>query len=178
MAGVLIGLIISFVLFFILTRRIFVRVIKEKDLIIQLHLPLLALHLKSEGKDNQRKKSKSTEKRRTQKPGVRAYIKLITEILSRVRGCGVVVKRVVLPCNAENFGSLTLVNPFAYQGLIYAAIAYLRTKIADIELEDNAIISSPDVKEIQFYLTVKMRLFNLIYTLLTLRKGLKMKEGK
>ena len=177
MAGVLIGLIISFVLFFILTRRIFVRVIKEKDLIIQLHLPLLALHLKSEGKDNQRKKSKSTE-RRTQKPGVPAYIKLITEILSRVKGCGVVVKRVVLPCNAENFGSLTLVNPFAYQGLIYAAIAYLRTKIVDIELEDNAIISSPDVKEIQFYLTVKMRLFNLIYTLLTLRKRLKMKEGK
>ena len=53
MVGVLIGLIISFLLFFVLTRKVWVRVIKEEKLRVQFHLPLLALHLISEDKSKQ-----------------------------------------------------------------------------------------------------------------------------
>ena len=178
MAGVLIGIILSFLLFFILTRKIWVRVIKDTNLRVQFHLPLLALHLKSESKKNQSPESAKQEKKKDPRLSARAYIRIVAGTLARIEDCEVVVKRVILPCKTENFGSMTLVNPFAYQGLIYAVIAYLKTKAKRLRLEDNAIISSPDVTETQFYLTVKLRLFQLIYALLTFRRGMKEEKIK
>ena len=75
--------------------------------------------------------------------------------------------------NISSFDSSTLVKPFAYQGLIYAIIAYLKTKVQNTKLSNNAITSSPDISETQFYITVKLRLFQLIYALTTFRQGVK-----
>ena len=47
----------------------------------------------------------------------------------------------------------------------------MKTKAKDLTLNDNAIISSPDVTEVQYYVTVKLRLFKLIYAILTFRRG-------
>ncbi len=165
MAGVQIGLILSFLLFFILTRRVWVRIIKEDVLRIEMHLPLLALYLYGD-KDKKKKKKKETDKLST-----RAYIRIIAGTLRRVRRCEVAVKKITLPCKADSFGTMTLVKPFGYQGLIYAIIAYLKTKAHKLILEDNAITSSPDITEAQYYFTVKLRLYELIYAVLTFRRG-------
>ena len=163
MAEVQIGLILIFLFFFVLTRRVWVRIIKEKVLRIEIHLPLLALYLYG---DKNKKKKKETEKL-----SARAYIRIIAGTLKRTKNCEVEIKKVVLPCKVDSFGTMTLVKPFGYQGVIYAAVAYLKTKAKELTLCNNAIISSPDVTETQFYVTVKLRLFELIYALLTFRRG-------
>ena len=169
MAGVFIGLILSFLFFFILTRVVWVRVIKENDLRIQLHMPLLALHLKS---DSKKEKTNLKDKKQEIKLSTRAYFRVIAGTLARTERCEVLVKRIILPCKANAFDGFTLVRPFGYQGLIYAAIAYLKTKAKHLALEDNAIISSPDVTEAQYYVTVKLRLYELICALLAYKRGI------
>ena len=164
-----IWLIISFLILFVITRTVWVRIIKEECFKIELHLPLLALKL-SFPKENKKKESKA--KRKTDKISARAYLRIFGNTLERLRHSKVIIKQVMLPLKLEDFSSMTLVNPFAYQGLIYAAIAYLRTKTEELTILDNAIISSPDTKEIQFYLTVKLRLYQLIYALLTVKRGI------
>lgn len=163
MAEVQIGLVLSFLLFFILTRRVWVRIIKEEGLKIEIHLPLLALCLY--GKSN-KKENKETDKLST-----RAYLRVIAGTLRRVRHAEVIIKKITLPLKVASFGSSTLVTPFAYQGLIYTVIAYLKTKAKRLILCDNAITSSPDVNKAQYYVTVKLRLYQLIYALLTFRRG-------
>ena len=165
MAEVQIILIFSFLCFFILTRMVWVRIIKREVLKIEIHLPLLAIHLIFP-------KSKKAKKTETERIGTRAYIKIIAGTLKRVWDCEINIMEISLPCNNDSFSGLTLVKPFGYQGLIYAAVAYLKTKAKHLTLEDNAIISSPDVTEAQYYVTVKLRLFKLIYALLTFRRGI------
>ena len=165
MAGVQIGLILSFLLFYVLTRTVWVRIIKEEIFRIEIHLPLLALYL---GSNKEKKKTK----KETDKLSARAYIRVIAGTLSRVKDCEVNVKHITLPCKTDKFDAMTLVRPFVYQGLVYAVAAYLKTKAQKLLLSDNAIISSPDITEIQYYVTVKLKLFNLIYALFTVRRGL------
>ena len=164
MAGVQIGLIIVFLLFFVLTRRIFVRIIREEDMNIEIHLPLLALCLRI--KDKSKK-----DKKQTEKLSLRAYIRIIAATLTRVSGCEVLVERIALPCKIDGFSQSTLLKPFGQQGLIYAAIAYIKSKAHKLILYDNAIISSPDITKAQYRITLKLRLFELIYALLTFRRG-------
>ena len=164
MAEVQIILIFSFLCFFILTRVVWIRIIKRDLLKIEIHLPLLAIHLIFP-------KSEKNKKKETEKISARAYLKIIADTLRRVWDCEINIKEIALPCKTDSFSGLTLVKPFGYQGLIYAVVAYLKTKAKHLTLEDNAIISSPDVTESQYYLTVKLRLYKLIYALLTFRRG-------
>lgn len=164
MAGVQIGLIIIFLLFFVLTRRIFVRIMREENTNIEIHLPLLALCLTI-------KKKSKRDKKETEKLSVRAYIRIIAGTLKRVRKCEVLVEKIALPCKIDSFSQSTLLKPFGQQGLLYAAIAYIKSKAHKLILCDNAIISSPDITEAQYRITLKLRLFELIYALLTFRRG-------
>lgn len=164
MAGVQIVLIFSFLYFFILTRVVWVRIIKKEVLKIEIHLPLLAIHLIFP-------KNKRSTSKKSEKISARAYIRIISETIKRVWDCRIEIKEVALPCKTDLFNGLTLVRPFGYQGLIYAVIAYMKTKAKDLTLNDNAIISSPDVTEVQYYVTVKLRLFKLIYAILTFMRG-------
>lgn len=165
MAEVQIILIFSFLCFFILTRVVWVRIVKREVLKIEIHLPLLAIHLIFPIKEK-------SKKNQAERISARAYSKIVAATLKRVWDCKIVIKEINLPCKTNSFSGLTLVKPFGYQGLIYAAIAYLKTRAKHITLEDNAIISSPDITETQYYVTVKIRLFKLIYALLTFRRGI------
>ena len=166
MAEVQIVFILLFLFFFILTRMVWVKVIKRDRLRIEIHLPLLALIL-TDKKQEEKKKRKETDKL-----SARAYIRVIAGTLARVKECELNIREVTLPCKTNTFNGFTLVKPFGYQGLIYAVIAYLQTKAKSLTLDDNAIISSPDVTAIQYYVTVKLRLFQLIYALLAFRRGM------
>ncbi len=164
MAGVLIGLILLFLLFFILTRRVWLRVINDGVLRIQLHLPLLSLHLTDEGKEKNKKSGKGLS--------ARAYLRVIAGTLDRVRVCEVQIDKIALPYKIDSFSGFTLVRPFGLQGIVYALIAYLKTKTKRLSVSHNAIISSPDITKAQYYITARLRLYQLINALLTLWRGI------
>ena len=173
MAKVQIGLIISFLIFFVLSRTVWVRIIKDDKFKIELHLPLLALCLSQNGEDKKKKRKSKEEikQKQAKRLSPRAYLRVFGNTLERIRRSTIIVKRVILPFNINGFDTMTLVTPFAYQGIIYTVIAYLKTKTDRLIIEDNAVISSPDVKKIHFYVTVKLRLYQLIYALLTFKRG-------
>ena len=170
-----IWLIISFLILFVLSRIVWIRIIKDDKFKIELHLPLLAICLTENSEKQKKKKRKNKDERKKEKIekiSARAYIRIFGNTIERIQKSTVVVKRVILPLGLNGFDTMTLVTPFAYQGLIYTIIAYLKTKTDRLILEDNAVISSPDVKKIQFYVTVKLRLYQLIYALLTFKRGI------
>lgn len=174
-----IWLIVSFLILFVLSRTVWVRIIKEERFSFELHLPLLALCITADQRKDENNKDKR-KKEKADKISPRAYIRIFGNALKKTRKSTVIVRRVVLPLNLNEFNSMTLVTPFAYQGLIYTIIAYLKTKTDKLIIEDNAIISSPDINKIQFYITVKLRLYQLIYALLTVKRGIeeeKKQEG-
>ena len=165
MAGVQIGLIALFLIFYILSQTSWVKILKSKGFAIQIHLPLLALYLSSEEKRSTTN-SKSSLK-------ASAYFRIIDKLSSSIKRADATINRITLPCHINDFDGLTLVRPFGLQAALYAAIAYLRAKIGSLTVKDNAIISSPDVKEIHFDLTLKLPLYQLIYALMTVRRSVK-----
>ena len=170
-----IWLIISFLILFVLSRTVWVRIIKEEQFRVELHLPLIAVHLIDDKKKEKEKGGKGKDK--ADKISSRAYIRIFGNTLEHIRKSTVIVKRVALPLKLADFDAMTLVTPFAYQGVIYTIIAYLKTKTDRLILLDNAVISSSDINSLQFYVTVKLRLYQLIYALLTVKKGIE-KEKK
>ena len=167
MSAVQMILILLFLFFFILTRMVWVRIIKMEKLRIEIHLPLICLCLSAGDKRTPKKKEES------EKLSARAYFRIITVTINRVKKAEIIIKKIVLPYSIKSFGTMTLVRPFGYQGLIYSLIAYLKTKTQKLVLEDNAIISSPDITETHYYFTVKLRLFQLFYAVVAFKRGLR-----
>ena len=164
MAGVLIFLLLIFLIFYILTRIAWVRIIKEENLKIEIHLPIFALHILIKKKNNKAK--------RRDKEGEISYLgyfRLIGGVVARLKNASIDVKKICLPIKTDSFSSSTLIKPLGQQAIICAFIAYLRTKTEKLIVNDNAISLSPDINEIQCHVTVKLMLFQLIYGLLSIR---------
>ncbi|MBO7196755.1 MAG: hypothetical protein J6V80_05485 [Clostridia bacterium] len=171
MAGAQIGLILLFLFAYIMTRTVWVRIIQENNFRLEFHLPLIAIHL-SDFDEN-----KSSKKEENTKLGILSYIRIVSNALRRISKSKLVIKRIILPCNISSFSVSTIIKLYGYHGLIYALIAYLGSRDINLHIEDNAIISSPDIKKTQFYLTVKLALFQLIYALFIVRRDIS-KEKK
>lgn len=176
MAGILILLLASFILFFVLSRMVLVRIIKGDGFKIEIHLPILALHLinRNEDKSSKNKKSKISL-------SPIGYIRIITNVADRLKGTEISVKTIALPIKAKKFSKAAILRPLRQQAAIYTLIAYLRTKAEKLVLDDNTIILSPDIDVLHCYVTLKIRLYRLIYSLITvmhdIRKEKKRRRG-
>lgn len=169
MAGVLISILFFFILFFVLTRRVFVKIIKKDDLIIEIHLPILALILIQRSQNGDKSKNKA---KKEEKLSIISYIRLITGIVARIKDAEIVVKSISIPIKSEEFDKSTIIRPLKQHALLCGFIAYLRTKTKNIFIEDNAFILSPDISALQCNITVKLRLYSLIYRLLSVLHGI------
>lgn len=164
MAVAQILLILSFLILFYFSRIVWVKIIKDEELKIELHLPLLALCLTTD-----KKGKKKTEQK--DKLDVLSYFRIATNTLSTVKKCTVTIHKIHLPFKDKQITPSSLLKSFGAQGLIYSAISHLKAKISRLLIDDNAIISSPDIAKTHFYFTIKLRLFQLIYALLTFIRG-------
>lgn len=172
MAGLLIFILLSFALFYYLTRIVWVRIIKGEEFIIELHLPIFAVYLiKRKDKGDNNKKSKKY------RPSILGYIRIITRVLSRINTSRIIIKNIIIPIKTDDFNKTSMLRPIRQHALICSFIAYLRTKVNSLTLENNAINLSPDIKSPHFYLTIKLRLYQLIYGLLSIRHSVN-KESK
>ena len=167
MAGLLICLLILFLIFYVFTRQTWVRIIKEDDLKIEIHLPILAIQVINRQNDGDNKKNSGED----QKLSYRAYLRIISAVLERSKNYEVVIKKITLPYSSDRVDK-SIVGALRKHALICAVIAYLRTKSQKLFLEDNAITLSPDITKTHFYVTAKARLYEVIYALLTLRRGI------
>lgn len=168
MAGLFIFLLLSFLLFYILTRVTWVRIIKGESFKAEIHLPIFSIHLIKRD-DNGDNKKKTSEK---DKPLFFGYIRIITGVVARMKNAKIEVKKILLPVNTEDFDKSAILRPLRQHALICAFIAYLRTKTEKLTLDDNAITLSPDIDVLHCYVTIKLRLYQLIHGLLSVRHSI------
>ena len=168
MAGILILLLISFVLFFLLTRIVWVRIIKGNSFKIEIHLPILAIHLIKRNSDKDKKSNINDTNL-----SFLGYIRILTHIANKIQGAKISVKAIALPIKSKDFDKTAILRPLRQQVLLYGIIAYLRTKTEKLTLEDNAIILSPDIDVLHCYVTLKIRLYKLIYGFIAITQAMR-----
>lgn len=154
MAIISILLILSFTLFFILTRDGIIRLRKEEGLRIEIHLQLIAFVI------NPRKEEKPSEKGKSETKKI--VLKAVRRLLKRSR---VRLTRLAIPYPREEASVTSLAR---YRILSAAAISYVDTLSKQFVLCDNAIILSPDLSSIQYDLSIKCRLYEIVYALIKL----------
>ena len=141
-----------------------VNVIKSECVKIEIHLPLFSLHFTKRKKKSQKgKKSLSA----------RTYISIIAKTLKRFDGCTLVVKRVAPPQRSEDFSLSTLIKPYGYQSLIYAALAYIKTHMQELVLLPGAVAFIPDNRVFLFDAAIKGRLYKIAFGAFCLYKNIR-----
>ena len=91
MAGILIFLLMSFVLFYLFTREVWVRIIKGDGFKIEIHLPILAIHFIKRSNDDD---ENSARIKRGDKPSLLGYMRIISGIADRIKGTEISVKAI------------------------------------------------------------------------------------
>ena len=146
-------LILSFLVFFIITRKATVRLIKEEKLRIEFHMQIIALVISPEG----RQKGKGRKKKSTSHRGIIAALRRL------IRHSKVVIYKLHVPFAEIRENTITA----AVRRRILSAtiISYLETIAGGIYLSDNAIILSPDLSSLQYDISIESRLYQIIYNL-------------
>lgn len=155
-------LLFCFALFYYLTRIVWIRIIKNEQFKIEIHLILFAIHINNYDGDgdniNNKDNSMSIKN-----------VRIITDILTKLRNATIEIKSILIPINTKQFNKSTILKPLRQNAYICALIAYLRTKTKKLTLEDNAIILSSDIPALHYYVTIKLRLYELIFGFFSIR---------
>ena len=155
MAALLILILVLFLLFYIFSQTIWVRIISEDVFKIEIHMPLLSLLLKS---NNSRDKKKCGPRL-----SPLAYLRIISAVIDKLNKSSVEIKSICIPINEIKQSGSSILRSFVYQYLIFSVIAYFKSKTNKISFEDNAFVLSPDIDEFHFYITIKSRLYEFVY---------------
>lgn len=168
MAGFLISIILLFLIFFIFSREIWVRVKNGEFLTVEIHMPIFALVLTKKNK-KKGKKQKDNENELS----ALTYVRIVIKTLKRFKKCEVVVKRITPPQRTKEFSYSTLTKPYGYHSLIYAILAYLETKVEKLTLEENAVNFIPSNSLFLCDITVKARLYEIAFGSFCLYRNIK-----
>ena len=166
MAGISIFLIIAFLLFFILTRETRIKLTKYDILKIELHFQIVALVFinKKKNGDNKHNKSRSTTRREKRR--------IITTLFRVLKRGELFVFRLALPYEEIGGNIGFSAGHIGYNILLSSLISYFETKTKRLIVADDAIVFSPDVTSFQYDVTLKCKLYELIYAIVTLAIGI------
>lgn len=153
MPVIFILLILSFLVFFIITRKATVRLIKEEKLRIEFHMQIIALVISPAGRQR--------EKGRKRKTTSRHYI--LAALRRLIKHSNVIIYKLHVPFSEvwEN----SIMAAVRRRILSATVISYLETMTEKIYLSDNAINLSPDLSSLQYDVSIKTRLYQILYNL-------------
>lgn len=163
MAVIFISILTIFLLFYILTRVIWIRIVSEERIKLEIHLPILSIKIVNDTDGGNAKK----KPRENEHLSIVAYIRIISAVIQKIHTSRIEINRIAIPLDKQKLTKGNFFGPIGYQYAIFGVIAYLNTKTEKLTIEDNAIILSPDIKKAQFYITVKPRMYELIFALIT-----------
>ena len=146
-------LILSFLVFFIITRKATVRLIKEENLRIECHMQIFALVISPGGRQRDKNRKKKAASRRS----------ILAALRRLIKHSNVIIYKLHVPFAEIRENSVTA----AVRRRILSAtvISYLETVAERIYLSDNAIILSPDLSSLQYDLSIESRLYLILYNL-------------
>lgn len=153
MAGIAIFLCILTFLLFVFTRNTYVNIKKTELFSVEIHLTFFAIVFTQKKDENKKKTSLS----------VSAYIEIFKKIIHIIEESNVIVKNVVLPQSINTFDNKTATKTYRNNAIIYAIIAYLRSKSQNLKVSDDAISFTPnDSKTFEFYISFELPLFRIV----------------
>ena len=145
---------------FALTRKTYVKIIKNDTLHVEIHFTIIALCFTKRKEE----KEKDGNNRRENKKN---YIRIFSKILEIVDHCEIEVNSLLIPQNEKTFSVSTTTAPYRYHALLSALIAYIATKAQKLTICDNAIrLIYDDSASLQFNITLKLFTHNLIRDLI------------
>ena len=156
---ILVLLILSFLLFFVLTQEVMIKLIKKESIIVELHLQIIAIsfNVGTKNKDNPKKKKKSEDSRKKRE--------IILNSVFRLAERGEIkIDKLALPYFQTNGYFSPFFLPIGYKAFVSTLLAYIETRTKKMTLGEDALILSPDINNIQCEITVKSRLFRIIHT--------------
>ena len=146
-------LILSFLIFFVITRKSTIRLIKEENLRIEFHMQIIAFVISPRGRQR--------EKGRKRKTSSRHYI--LAALRRLIRHSEVIIYKLQVPF-AEVWEN-SIMAAVRRRILSATVISYLETMAEKIYLSDNAINLSPDLSTLQYDISIKTRLYQILYNL-------------
>ena len=166
-------LIITPLLFYLLTRKVRVSVIKDGTWRVDLHFTLFAIPFK---KRLNKRKSKS-EKKSDKKGSGGIIFRHVTDALAHAE---LEVRRLTVPMlPSKNDIAAAVTMPWKYHSVISALLALVHSRAKKLTVRDNAITLIPDSNEILIDASITIRLFHVILTYLAIKRDEKrMKRGR
>ncbi len=162
MAIIQVAILMLFLIFYVSTREVWVVVKKNDKINLQVHLPIIALHLDSRSDDRDKRKAK-----RKDKLSPYAYIRIISAVIKKIESCDIEIHKIVIPIREDDLLVGSFSKQIRQQFIIFSIIAYFRTKTKKITIDDNTFILSPDISKTQFHLTAKPRLYEFVQAIMT-----------
>lgn len=163
MAGILISMLIIMLILFISTRIIWIYVIKNDGFLLEIHLPVIAIQLKK----NERGNTKAKKRKKT----LQQYRMVAGPILKLIKSSEIIINRIEFPPQKGELSNSTFTRPYRYQGAFFALYVYLKSKSEKLTLRDDAIVLSSDSSALLYDLTFKLRLYQLIFTVISIVYG-------
>ncbi len=170
MAIISVFMLLSFCLFFVLTRMIWIRLIKYDELKVEIHLPIIAIVL---SKSKEQNKGNTQKKRGRDKDSSSVDLRIILYVIKLIDHSKIKINHFSLPKTEEES------KAYLYNAAIFTALAYLKSKSQKLILTHDALVLFSDSKTLELELISKIHLYRLIrFILPTLRKKLKVKYRK
>lgn len=153
-------------LLFTLTRRVYIKIKKEKRWRVELHFTLWAFHIEKVLASENKKGKKN--KRNKKKHSVHYYREVASRISEVLTYSDVKINKLHVPKNErEEYERQNYTGQYGYHGLISAFLAFIKSRSRQLDINDNAIILIPDGEKLSLDMTVSVRLFRIIPTILT-----------
>ena len=152
MPVIFILLILSFLLFFVITRKATIRLTKEENLRIEFHMQIIALVISPGGRQKGKGRKKSASRR-----------SILAALRRLIKHSNVIIYKLYVPFAEIRENSITA--SVRRRILSAMVISYLETMAERIYLADNAIILSPDLSSLQYDLSIESRLYLILYNL-------------
>jgi hypothetical protein len=146
-------LIISFTIFFILTRRSIVRLTKGDNIRVEIHMQIWALVINPQRRQNKKHKSRKekADSRRT----------ILTAVRRLIKHSKVKINRLYIPFT--EISDKSILSSVRRRIISATLISYLETIAEEIYILDNAITLSPDIDSLQCDISIECRLYQIIY---------------
>ena len=158
MSKALIFILLSFCVFYIMTRTVYLRITKEGGIKIELHLPITAVVLYKAERDDNKYKNKKRGKIKT---SISYYHRIIKCILALINESEIEIIRFSLPAPDEHE------KAYKYKALFYTTLAYVKNKSKKLTFKDDGFLLFSDSSSLQLDISFKLYLYRLISLIFT-----------
>ncbi len=157
-AVIYIILAVTVIFLFMLTRPINLRIAKGDSTLVGIEFTLFALEFTKANTDTEENKNEDNAEG-GMPMNIGTIFSLFARIFDHLGRCGVRIHKLIIPKKKE-FSSFW--GYFRYMRWISVLFAYIDSNVESLIIEDNAFILSSDKEKIEFNVTFRMILLDLI----------------